>query len=157
MSFFVFCFSLLALVSMNELGGETSNIFFMFTPKIWGRCSNPIWLSIFFKLDDHLETFQIQLVHYIIQFDYSRGGLTTNQIPSLKLTWHLKIHPWKRRFLLKTIIGELFGSTKTTVVVGRGSVTLGTIGPWQFGWYLLRWVAWRDGWSQDRTDTWWSG
>ena len=25
-------------------------------------------------------------------------------IPSLKLTWHLKIHPWKRRFLLETII-----------------------------------------------------
>ena len=26
------------------------------------------------------------------------------QVPSLKLTWHLKITPWKRRFLLKTII-----------------------------------------------------
>ena len=25
-------------------------------------------------------------------------------IPSLKLTWHLKIAPWKRRFLLETII-----------------------------------------------------
>jgi len=24
-------------------------------------------------------------------------------LPSLKLTWHLKIHPWKRRFLWKTI------------------------------------------------------
>ena len=26
------------------------------------------------------------------------------QLPSLKLTWHLKIHSWKRRFLLETII-----------------------------------------------------
>ena len=25
-------------------------------------------------------------------------------LPSLKVTWHVKIHPWKRRFLLETII-----------------------------------------------------
>ena len=31
-------------------------------------------------------------------------GVTSPSLPSLKLTWHLKIHPWKRRFLLKTII-----------------------------------------------------
>ena len=30
--------------------------------------------------------------------------LLKKDIPSLKLTWHLKIHPWKRRFLLETII-----------------------------------------------------
>ena len=30
-------------------------------------------------------------------------------IPSLKLTWHLKITPWKRRFLLETIIFRCYG------------------------------------------------
>ena len=28
----------------------------------------------------------------------------SGNLPSLKLTWHLKITPWRRRFLLKTII-----------------------------------------------------
>jgi len=30
--------------------------------------------------------------------------MVMKKIPSLKLTWHLKIDLWKRRFLLKTTI-----------------------------------------------------
>ena len=129
MSFFVFCFSLLALVSMNYWVVKLPT-FFMFTPEIWGR-----WTQFdkhIFQTGWSLETFQIQLVHYIIQFDYSRGASTTNQI---------QIARW---ILLRPSLWSGFRD-------------LGTIGPWQFGWYLLRWVAWRDGWSQDRTDTWWCG
>ena len=32
------------------------------------------------------------------------SGSWKKVLHSLKLTWHLKIHPWKRRFLLETII-----------------------------------------------------
>ena len=31
-------------------------------------------------------------------------------LPSLKLTWHLKITPWKRRFLLETIVFRCYVS-----------------------------------------------
>ncbi len=44
------------------------------------------------------------------------GVSTTNQLPSLKLTYPLKMDPWKRRFLLETIIfrGELLVSGRVT-------------------------------------------
>ena len=35
---------------------------------------------------------------------FTLKNFTPKQIPSLKLTWHLNITPWKRRFLLETII-----------------------------------------------------
>ncbi len=46
-------------------------------------------------------------------------------IPSLKLTQSLKIDPWKRRFLLKTIIfrGELLVSGKVLVDPGDKAVS----------------------------------
>ena len=36
-------------------------------------------------------------------------------IPSLKLTWHLKINPWKRRFLLETIVFRCYVSFRECI------------------------------------------
>ena len=43
--------------------------------------------------------------------------------PSLKLTWHLKIHHWKRRFLLETIIFGCYVSFKEGKFQGVISIT----------------------------------
>ena len=43
-------------------------------------------------------------------------------IPSLKLTWHLKIHPWKRRFLLETIIFGCYVSFREGIPPGSLTV-----------------------------------
>ena len=39
-------------------------------------------------------------------------------LPSLKLTWHLKITPWKRRFLLETIIFRGYVSFRECSQIG---------------------------------------
>ena len=40
----------------------------------------------------------------------SPGRFVLGFLPSLKLTWHLKIDPWKRKFLLETIIFRCYVS-----------------------------------------------
>ncbi len=54
----------------------------------------------------------IMYIYIYVPYMYPMGW-----IPSLKLTWHLKITPWKRRFLLKTIIfrGELLVSWRVII------------------------------------------
>jgi len=41
---------------------------------------------------------------YITNYSGNQETPLNQYIPSLKLTWHLKITPWKRKFLLETII-----------------------------------------------------
>ena len=41
-----------------------------------------------------------------------------NNLPSLKPTWHLKKHPWKRRFLLETIIFGCYVSFREGIWMG---------------------------------------
>ena len=41
---------------------------------------------------------------------FSPSTTIITQIHSLKLTWHLKIDPWKRRFLLETIVFRCYVS-----------------------------------------------
>ena len=41
------------------------------------------------------------------------------RVPSLKLTWHLKITPWTRRFLLETIIFRCYVSFRECISINK--------------------------------------
>ena len=69
------------------------------------------------------------------------------QVPSLKLTWHLKIHPWKRRFLLKTIILRFYVSFREgihTIHTRKSQDTKLS----SLDWSLESWLL-QEGWFMD--------